>query len=225
MLEISLKTISDDDLIRAVRDIRDDARYGVDNGFSEKVLEEYPLNTDRAIIAMKIALIDMENSTQLSRLLGDKGSRSINLKDIVDKIQSISFDERVTAGDRSLVSELSLWSSGLGLNLFSFFSKYCTYHNSYAHKKDDYSIYDKVVKDHIGDYLSLADCQRLFGDDAMPRKSQTISSFVSNKIEKVRQTCDYEQYCRIIDYLLAKYAVARPNARRDLDWFIWYRNR
>jgi len=225
MSEFALKVFSDIDLAQVVQDMHDDSRYGVDNGFTEKALEKYPGNTDPAVIAMKIAIVDMENSTQLSRLLGEKGTRNINLKDIVAKIQSMPFDERVASGDRSLVSELSLWSSSLGLNLFSFFSKYCTYHNAYVYGKDDYSIFDKVVREHIGDYFSLADCQEFFGAATKLRKGQTVAKFVDSKIEAMRQSCDYEQYCRLIDFLLEKHAISRPNPRRELDWFIWYRNR
>lgn len=224
MLEPS-KTFSDNDLEQVIRDMHDDSRYGVDNGFTQKALEQFPDNTDSAVIAMKIAIVDMENSTQLSRLLGEKGKRNINLKDIVGKIQSIPFDERVSSGDLSLVSELSLWSSSLGLNLFSFFSKYCTYHNTYVYNKDDFSIFDKIVKEHIGDYLSLADCREFFGADTKLRKGQTVTKLVDSKIEAMRQSCDYEQYVKLVDFLLQRHSVARPNKRRELDWFLWYRNR
>lgn len=225
MSEPSLKVFSDTDLAQVVQDMYGDSRYGVDNGFTQKALERFPDNTDSAVIAMKIAIVDMENSTQLSRLLGEKGTRNINLKDIVSKIQSIPFDKRVSSGDLSLVSELSLWSSSLGLNLFSFFSKYCTYHNTYVYHKDDFSIFDKVVKEHIGDYLSLADCREFFGSGTKLRKGQTVTKLVDSKIEIMRQSCDYEQYVRLIDFLLQKHSVARPNKRRELDWFLWYRNR
>lgn len=225
MTEPSKKVFSDTDLAQVVQDMYGDSRYGIDNGFTQKSLEKYPNNTDSAVIAMKIAIVDMENSTQLSRLLGEKRTRNINLKDIVGKIQSIPFDERVARGDLSLVSELSLWSSSLGLNLFSFFSKYCTYHNTYVYHKDDFSIFDKVVKEHLGDYLSLADCREFFGADIKLRKGQTVAKFVDGKIEAMRQSCDYGQYVRLVDFLLQRHCIARPNKRRELDWFIWYRNR
>ncbi len=221
----ALKLLSDTDLIQVIEDMYGDARYGVSNDFTKKSLEKYPDNIDTTTIAMKIAIVDMENSTQLSRQLGEKGNRNINLSDIVDKLQSIEFDERVANGDRSLVSELSLWSKSKGLNLFSFFSKYCTYHNTCVYSRDDYSIFDGVVKEHIGDYLSLEDCRQLFGPDTKLRKGQTITRLVSSKIEAMRQSCDYEQYCQLIDFLLDKYQITRPNKRRELDWFIWYRNR
>ena len=225
MPELAFKILSDFDLAQVIRDMRDDSRYGIDNGFTEKAFEKYPDNTDRTTIAMKIALVDMENSTQLSRLLGEKGTRNINLKDIVSKLESIPFDERVAGGDPSLVSELSKWSSGLGLNLFSFFSKYCTYHNTFVYKKDDYSIFDKVVKEHLGDYLSLTDCQEFFGTETKLRKGQSVTKLVDSRIEEMRKTCDYEQYSRFIDFLLDKNSITRPSKRRELDWFIWYRNR
>ena len=225
MQDLKTNHFSNKDLAQVVQDMHDDPRYGIDNGFTQKSFEQYPDNIDSTTIAMKIAIVDMENSTQLSRLLGEKGTRNINLKDIVSKIQTISFDERVANGDRYLVSELSEWSSSLGLNLFSFFSKYCTYHNTYVHHKDDYSIFDNVVKEHLGDYLSLADCQEFFGINTKLRKGQTVTKLVNSKIEEMRQSRNYEQYCELIDFLLKKHSITRPNKRRELDWFIWYRNR
>lgn len=219
------KTFSDSDLVQVIQDMHDDSRYGVDNGFTQKAFEKFPDNSDRTTIAMKIALVDMENSTQLSRLLGEKGTRNINLKDIVSKLESIPFDERVANGDPTLVSELSLWSSSLGLNLFSFFSKYCTYHNNFVYKKDDYSIFDKVVKEHLGDYLSIEDCREFFGSDTRLRKNQTVAKLVDSKIEEMRKSCDYEGYTDFINFLLNKHSITRPHKRRELDWFIWYRNR
>lgn len=217
--------ITDKDLEAAALEVLGDTRYGADNSFTDDALKKLPKNTDSTTIAMKIALIDMENSTQLSRLLGNKFGRSLNLTDIITKIQSVSFDERVEAGDRSLVSELSLWSAGKGLNLFSFFSKYCTYHNSEVYNKDDYSIFDSVVKEHLGDYLLLDDCREFFGSDIKCRKNQSISNFVCRKIEGMRIACDYEQYCSLIDFLLNKNGITRARKRRELDWFIWFRNR
>ncbi len=131
-------TISDKELEAVARDVLEDARYGVENSFVASALRKYPENTDGTTIALKIALIDMENSTQLSRLLGDKNGRSLNLGDIVSKLLTVSFDERVAKGDRLLVNELSSWSASKGLNLFSFFSKYCTYHNADIYGRDDY---------------------------------------------------------------------------------------
>jgi hypothetical protein len=225
MQEPIIDTISNSDLAQVIKDMHDDSRYGADNSFTQKAFEKYPNNNDRVTIAMKVALVDMENSTQLSRLLGENDTRNINLKDIVSKLQSIFFDKRVASGDRSLVSELSAWSSSLGLNLFSFFSKYCTYHNHFVYKSDDYSIFDKVVKEHLGDYLSLEDCQDFFGANTKLRKNQTIAKLVSSKIEKMRKTCNYELYCEYIDFILKKHSITRPYKRRELDWFIWYRNR
>jgi len=217
--------ISDNDLKEIVEHISKDSRYGTDNSLGSQALRQCPMNNDNAIIAMKIAIIDMENSTQLSRLLGHKKGRSLNLIDIVNKIQSIPFDARVESGDRTLVSELSKWSSEKGLNLFSFFSKYCTYHNYDIYDKDDYSIYDNVVKERIGDYLTVDDCRFLFGDNIKIRKGQTISSFVCNRIEEMRKSCDYESYCNVIDYVLDKHNITRDKKRRELDSYIWYKNR
>lgn len=52
--------------------IKADSRYGEESEILGLALRTYPENTDSSIIAMKIVLVDMMNSTQLSRLLGEK---------------------------------------------------------------------------------------------------------------------------------------------------------
>ena len=72
---------------------------------------------------MKVALIDLTNSTHISTHI-----KKISLSEIVDLILSIQdFDIRVSQGDPLLVSQLA--ESNGQINLFSFASKYCTYHN------------------------------------------------------------------------------------------------
>jgi hypothetical protein len=79
--------------------------------------------------AMKIALIDMTNSTNLNKHLS-----KIYLTRLIEKIKSCNFDERVAKGDISLVGELAKNE----ISLFSFFSKYCLYLNYYVkHKTGD----------------------------------------------------------------------------------------
>ena len=66
------KNITNDMLESIGAIIRSDSKYGEEYAILGSVLRTYPENTDDALIAMKIALIDMTNSTQLSRLLGEK---------------------------------------------------------------------------------------------------------------------------------------------------------
>lgn len=236
--------ITDDTLNEIMPLMKEDPRYGSDDDFVHDALREFPENTDRNLVAMKIALIDMTNSTSLSRLTGNKefdrkNRRTgeiqrvkrdvLNLQDIVGKIVSIKdFDERIKNGDVTIVSELARWSSnfGDGLNLFSFFSKYCLYHNYHAYARDDFSIYDSVVRDHLGDYLSTSEYSKLLGGKTL-RKNQSTSSAVAGEIEKMRRKCDYAKYRDLIDSVLKIKGVSNgvESKRRKLDLFIWYLNR
>ena len=224
--------------------IKADPRYGEEGGIVSTALRAYPENTDSSIIALKIALIDMTNSTQLSRLLGEKvitkkniqtGKRevvsrtkkAIALGMIIDKLKTIDFDTRVNRGDISLVSELAQWSymDGAGVNLFSFFSKYCCYHNESIYDGDDYSIFDSVIKNCLGNYISEEEYEKIFGEKCILRTNQTISALVRNRIEQMRISFDYASYMNMIDAFLKIKDITCKNKRRKLDLKIWYDNR
>jgi hypothetical protein len=196
---MSRKQITNQDLDSVVQIIHNDFRYGVENDRIDTAFKKYKCNTDEDIIAMKIALVDMTNSTNLNKHLG-----KIGLNDMIHEIMNINFDERVQQGDLSLVSELTQWSKKQGVILFSFFSKYCLYHNYHCYERDDYSIFDSVVKDHLKDYNE---------------------QFIPNKLEKLRLNCDYEGYMNCIDTVIKDNSLTAKNVRRKLDWYIWYNNR
>ena len=221
-----------------------DPRYGEEGAIVGDALRLYPKNTDSSIIAMKIALIDMTNSTQLSRLLGEKvitkknretGKREvvsrtkkeITLGAIIEKIKMVDFDARVKDGKHDLVSELAQWSqmNGKGVNLFSFFSKYCCYHNELVYGGDAYSIFDSVIKEYLGDYMSAEEYGEIFGEKLKLRANQTVASVVCNKIEAMRTSFDYEHYATMIDRFLKIKEITCDKKRRKLDLKIWYDNR
>lgn len=123
---MNIKSISNKDLELAEQEVKNDIKYGSESILIDTALQQYPLNNDRATVAMKISLIDLTNGTNLMRNLGKNGG----IYDLSDKITKIDFDNRVANGDLKLVNELSRWTKEkLGRNLFSFISKYCLYHN------------------------------------------------------------------------------------------------
>jgi hypothetical protein len=193
------KQITNQDLDSVVQIIQNDFRYGVENDRIDTAFKKFKSNTDEDIVAMKIALVDMTNSTNLNKHLG-----KIGLNDMIHEIMNINFDERVQKGDLSLVSELSQCSKKQGVILFSFFSKYCLYHNYHCYERDDYSIFDSVVKEHLKDYNE---------------------QFIPNRLEKLRLNCDYEGYMKCIDTVIKDNSLTTKNVRRKLDWYIWYNNR
>lgn len=158
---------------------------------------------------MKISLIDMTNSTNLNKHL-----RTVSLVKLIDKIMNSNFDERVSKGDITLVEELSKWTKGEGINLFSFISKYCLYHNFYCYNRDDYAIYDKILNDNIPYYISTEDYYKL-----------TNKVWIKSMCEKLRESCNYQEYMKIIDFIIKNNNITVEKPHRMLDWFIWYNNR
>ena len=223
-------------------------RYAIDeiagDGFFVRAFKNYPKNTDKDIVAMKIALVDTTNSTNLGRLLGtkdfkDKSGKMVHkevftLSDLVDKIVSMKdFDDRVSSGDVSLVTELIKWGNARGLNATSFFSKYCLYHNYISYERDDYSIFDSVVKENLGHYLTETEVKALLPGLRLVHKknkseSDIIASAVANRIEKMRTDCNYEAYHKLIGDILKLKNINEKtvkNPRRKLDYLVWYMNR
>ena len=116
------------------------SNYGKEGLIIHDVLNAFPLHNDLNTIAMKIAVIDVTNSTHLSQY-----KSRLSLYDLAKVILEIpNFDDRLSEGDPELVNIIA---RNIGaVNMFSFASKYCTYHNVEIYGRDDYSIFDGIVK-------------------------------------------------------------------------------
>ena len=145
-------------------------------------------------IALKIALIDTTNSTNIN-----KYKEKISLYDLALNIKSIeNFDTRVKNGDLSLVSELAFKNQKI--NLFSFATKYCCYHNVCAYDNDDYFIFDNILKKHLHLYIPTA---------------------TKNKLENLRSHRDYETYHKLLSDYLLENNINCEFKRRKFDHFVW----
>lgn len=172
--------------------------YGTNTTKIHDVLTRFPQNIDPELVAMKIALIDLTNSTHLNTHM-----RKITLTQLVDLILSISdFDTRLAQGDPELVNQLA--NANGNVNLFSFASKYCTYHNVEVYEKDDYSIFDSIVKKALPHY---------------------VSGLTQAKVEVWRKTFNYAAFNGCIDNLLNVHNISISFRRRKFDHFLWYTNR
>lgn len=213
-------------------------RYALDelseDSFFYQAFTKYPNNDTLEIIAMKIALVDTIYSTNLGRILGNKeyniaGKHIVRevftFRDLVLKIANSNFDSRVEKGDISLVSELTKWSKSHGANIMSFFSKYCLCHNYISYGKDDYSIFDSVVKNSLGKYISEEEFRQLFPEHTVKgiASPSAITKALSLEIGKMKNNCDYESFHKLIGKILRLKKV--PEMRRNLDYLIWYNNR
>lgn len=202
--------IQDKDLEENEKQVAEDPKYRVEGEIIKEAFQCHPNNTERAIVAMKVSLIDLTNSTNLSRNLG----RSGGLDELVSKILEIDFDERVSCGDLSIVGELAKFTKEkFGKNLFSFFSKYCFYHNVHCYNRDDFVIYDSIISKNLGKYIVAEEYREL-----------TSQKLNKNSFEKLRETYDYEKYVSVMDHIIEKNGFLVDKPRRKLEQFIWYKH-
>lgn len=140
--------VSNDSIEEIEKLVQATNNYGPENVLIEKCLTKFQKNTDPVEVAIKIALIDITNSTHLSL---QKSKISVaELAEIITNIDDV--DKRIANGDPEVVNEIA--RSNGKVNLFSFASKYCHYHNSIVYGKDDYSIYDTVLKNSLPKYFN-----------------------------------------------------------------------
>lgn len=183
------------DLHEGHNDVLSDDKYGKEYRLIEDVLKKYPNNKTIEDVACKIAVIDFTNSTNLRQ-------NKINLYTLAKIITNIDFDARVAKGDVSLVSDII---KECHVKLYSFASKYCCYHNTFLYNRDDYSIYDSVVKKHLPEYAT----------EKLPAS-------------KWRKNFNYETFNQYIGDLLDEYgitAATEPQRRRLFDHYVWYKNK
>ncbi|MFW3587744.1 hypothetical protein ACODGR_01715 [Vagococcus fluvialis] len=174
------------------------SNYGKEGLIIHDVLNAFPLHNDLNTIAMKIAVIDVTNSTHLSQY-----KSRLSLYDLAKVILDIpNFDDRLAEGDPELVNIIA---RNIGaVNMFSFASKYCTYHNVEIYGRDDYSIFDGIVKNTLPYY---------------------IPGLTVNRIDTWRRNFDYETFNECVGNLLDENNIHIPFRRRKLDHFLWYANR
>ncbi|MCL4103103.1 hypothetical protein [Fibrobacter sp. HC4] len=196
--DVSGDIISNETLETEHRAVLQSDNYGPENDLITRCLKRFPLNTDPEIVAMKIGLIDITNSTHLSQ---HKSKISmVELAEIISKIEHV--DKRLKAGDPEIVNEIARCNGKV--NLFSFASKYCCYHNCNLYGRDDYSILDTILKDYL------------------PRYFPEIKK---NTIQKWQDGFDYIEYNDFITRKLNELKITIEFRKRKFDHFVWYKNR
>ena len=196
-MSISKKIITNELIEKAAEEVLNLDNYGQENILITECLNDFPFNVDKNIIAMKIGLIDITNSTNISRY--KKKISVVELAEYIKQIENI--DKRIENGDPEVVNEIA--RSNGKINLFSFASKFCCYHNVNYYKKDDFSIFDNVLKNHLPEYFEIT-------------KSQ---------IEKWRKEFDYKAYNDFITQYLDNLNIDIRFRKRKFDYFVWYKHR
>ena len=178
--------------------VQNTENYGPENELITRCLRKFPENKDPDIVAMKVGLIDITNSTHLSQ-----HKSKISMVELADIISSIpDIDERIAMGDPEVVNEIA--KSNGKVNLFSFASKYCCYHNRNLYGRDDYSILDTVLKEYL------------------PRYFEDITR---GQIQKWQDSFNYRAYNDYISKKLDEYGITVSYRKRKFDHFVWYKNR
>lgn len=196
--DVSDDVITNETLEEACRLVAQTDNYGPEMEMITRCFQKFPLNTDPDVVAMKVGLIDITNSTHLSQ---HKSKISmVELSDIIASIPDI--DARIKAGDPEVVNRIA--RSNGKINLFSFASKYCCYHNRNLYGRDDYSILDTVLKEYL------------------PRYFEDVSR---GQIQKWQDTFNYKAYNDYITGKLDELGITVDFRRRKFDLFVWYRNR
>lgn len=198
MRDVSGDVISNESIEEIEALVQATDNYGPENDLITRCLKKFPLNTDPDVVAMKIGLIDITNSTHLSQ---HKSKISmVELANIIAAIPDV--DERIKNGDPEVVNIIA--RSNGKINLFSFASKYCCYHNSNLYENDDFSILDTVLKEYL------------------PRYFDDVSK---GQIQKWQDTFNYKAYNDYITRKLDELRITVENRKRKFDHFVWYLNR
>lgn len=113
-----------------------------------------------------------------------------------------NIDERIKNGDPEVVNEIA--RSNGNINLFSFATKYCCYHNKNLYENDDYSILDTILKNHLPDYFA---------------------DITTGQINKWVDSYDYKSYNDYLTKKLDELGITVPFRKRKLDHYIWLNNR
>ena len=145
-------------------------------------------------------LISTDNLTIMEELEKQRNSQkdmSIEIKRIYNRR---SLD--ANAYFHFLVNEIA--RSNGKINLFSFASKYCCYHNRNLYGRDDYSILDTVLKEYLPRYF----------DD-----------ITKGQIQKWQDSFNYKAYNDYITKKLDECGITVNHRKRKFDHFVWYKNR
>lgn len=196
--DVSNDIISNESIEQASLSVERTVNYGPENDLITRCLRKFPDNKDPDVVAMKIGLIDITNSTHLSQ-----HKSLISMDELCHIIVGIpDIDARIANGDPEVVNEIA--RSNNRINLFSFASKYCCYHNRNLYGKDNYSIFDTVLKKYL------------------PRYFRDITK---GQIQKWQNTYEYSKYNDYITRKLDEHGITVPNRKRKFDHFVWYKNR
>lgn len=142
-----------------------------------------PENTDMSDILLKVAALNNFYSTNI-----------FSVYSVAKHILSLNIDDRLKAGDVTLVSDIQkVTINGVEKNFYSFATKYCSHH-----KPLDYPIYDSYVEKVLCYF----------------RDSDKFTLFKTSELK------DYEQLKEILIDFRAFYGLDQYNLK-EIDKYMW----
>lgn len=147
-------------------------------------LETYPSNTELEEVLVKVATLNDFYSTQI-----------FSVYPVAKHIVNLSIDERLKAGDLSLVNDIATvkMESGDEKNFYSFATKYCSHHQPL-----NYAIYDSYVEKVLKYY----------------RNVDGFSKFNDNELKQ------YAVFCKVLLDFQSFYHLEAYNLK-ELDRYLW----
>lgn len=191
-------TITNEMIEEAHQRVKATDNYGKEDELITDCFRRFPKNDDVTIVAMKVGLIDITNSTHVSQ--HKSKISAVELAEAIVAIENI--DERIKSGDPEVVNEIARCNGKI--NLFSFASKYCCYHNKNLYGRDDYSILDTVLKESPPKYF----------DD-----------ITQSQIKHWQDAFQYKEYNDYITRKLDELGIDIEFRKRKFDHFVWFNNR
>lgn len=155
-----------------------------------ELAQVFPKNDNFHHVIIKVTAVDGLYSTGV-RFISD------GLYAVAQHIVSLNIDERLSLRLPDVVNEIAL--TGLGKNIYSFASKYCS-----IHAPKDYPILDWYVAKLLWGYA----------------KQDRFVDFKSESRFFELAYTDYCQYKRVIEAFRAKYGLEQYDFS-DLDKFLW----
>lgn len=180
------KKITFKDLEDADKEIQRDKVYSKDVELVTIVVKKFPKHDcDIDEIAMKIAVIDVANSTRLNM-----HKKTISIYDLAKKIKNVrDIDNRLKSGDKTLVTEIAnLYEKP---RITSFASKYCAIHNQVVYEEDKFCKYDELVRTNMNKYVDVEKTKLVHNYSLYHDKiTEIISSNGLEQVPKIKQKLD-----------------------------------
>ncbi len=167
---------------------REFKNYSVEDEVLQRLFRACPKNENLHKIIVKITCLDTFYSTNATKY--------VKIHEIAEKILRLNFDERVRDWDELLVEELAKFKNA---NFRSFASKYCAWHNWYVYERNDYVIYDSIVRKKLAHF----------------NEHYPFAKFSENGLKKG----SYANYKAILEQFRDKFELGCKF--RDLDWYLW----